>query len=231
MILADYLSRHRCRHNDPNDLIPISFCLTHPINPESKIPVCLPMLTQQSAKAVGVEPPPVHGMDEVIDHHKKPEHQKPASKGQTAAPPPPKASAPVPMSKSKSRTQELARKLLNHSKNLHRRHAQKPIPQPSTVTRTVPPQAPVSGHPGYPMPTGPPVISRQNQPPQVDTCPEPDDIGDTTKYTKRRIEKAQWPIPRVDLSEEEETLDPEVCTPNDMDFIKPPPLEELVDPK
>ena len=45
MILVDYLSRHRCRYDDPNDLIPISFCLTCPANPESKIPVCLPMLT------------------------------------------------------------------------------------------------------------------------------------------------------------------------------------------
>ena len=45
MILVDYLSRHRRRYDDPNDLIPISFRLTHPANPESKIPVCLPMLT------------------------------------------------------------------------------------------------------------------------------------------------------------------------------------------
>ena len=56
MILGDYLSRHRHRYDDPNDLIPISFCLTRPVNPESKIPVSLPMLTRWSAKAVGVEP-------------------------------------------------------------------------------------------------------------------------------------------------------------------------------
>ena len=44
------------------------------------------------------------------------------------------------------------------------------------------------------------------------------------------MEKAQRPIPRVDLGEDEEALDPEVCTPDDVDFIKPPPLEDLVDP-
>ena len=93
MILADYLSRHRCRYDDPNDLIPISFCLTCPANPESKIPVCLPILTRWSAKAVGVEPPPVHGADKAIDPHRKPEHKKPASKDQTITPPPTTASA------------------------------------------------------------------------------------------------------------------------------------------
>ena len=116
MILADYLSRHRCRYDDPNDLIPISFHLTHPVNPKSKIPVCLPVLMRRSAKAVGVEPPPVHGADKVIDPHKKPEHQKPTSRGQTATPPP-IASATIPMSKPKSRTQEIAHKLLDRSKN------------------------------------------------------------------------------------------------------------------
>ena len=50
------------------------------------------------------------------------------------------------------------------------------------------------------------------------------------KYTKRCIERAQRPIPIVNLGEEEEALDPEVHTPDDVDFIKPPPLEELVDP-
>ena len=172
--------------------------------------------------------PPVHGADKVIDPHKKPEHQKSALKGQTAAPPPPTASAPVPMSKPKSRTQEIACKLLDCSKNLHRWHSQKSAPLPPTATRTVHHPAPVSGHPGHPILMGPPIISHQNWLPQVDTHPDPNDIGDMTKYTKRRIEKAQRPIPGVDLGEEEEALDPKVCTRNDMDFIKPPPLEELV---
>ena len=44
------------------------------------------------------------------------------------------------------------------------------------------------------------------------------------------MERAQCPNPGVNLGEEEEALDPKVHTPNDMDFIKPPPLEELVDP-
>ena len=69
-----------------------------------------------------------------------------------------------------------------------------------------------------------------NHLPQADTCPYPDDTGDMAKYTKRHIERTQCPIPGVNLGEEEEALDPEVWTPDDVDFIKPPPLEELVDP-
>ena len=57
MVLADYLSRHRRRFNDPNDLIPISFRITCPIPSDPPIPICLPMLTRWLAKAVGVEPP------------------------------------------------------------------------------------------------------------------------------------------------------------------------------
>ena len=65
--------------------------------------------------------------------------------------------------------------------------------------------------------------------PQEDTHPYPDDTGDLAKYTKRHIERAQHPIPGVNLGEDEEALDPKVWTPDDMDFIKPPPREELVD--
>ena len=139
MILADYLSRHRHRHDDPNDLIPISFRLTHPINPESKLPVCPPpMLTRRLAKAVGVEPPPVHGADKAIDPHKKPEHQKPTLRGQSDVHPLPTASAPVPVPKPKSRMQELARKLLDCSKALHHRQAQKSTPPTSDCDQTCP---------------------------------------------------------------------------------------------
>ena len=60
--------------------------------------------------------------------------------------------------------------------------------------------------------------------------PEPEELGDINKYTKRQLENAQCPIPRVDLGKDEDALDPEICMPNDIDFIKPPPLEELVDP-
>ena len=76
----------------------------------------------------------------------------------------------------------------------------------------------------------PPVMSCPHQPTPMNTCPDPGDIIDTSKYTKRCLEQAQRPIPGVDLGEDEETLDPEVCTPQDVDFIKPPPLDELVDP-
>ena len=53
---------------------------------------------------------------------------------------------------------------------------------------------------------------------------------DMTKYTRRRLEKAQKPIPGIDMGEEEEILDPEIKMPDDEDFIIPPPLENLIDP-
>ena len=89
MVLADYLSRHRCRYDDPNDLIPISFRLTRPVEIDPSTPVCLPMLTRRSAKAVRVAPPPVHGADKEMDPHKKPEHQ--LSRLLPRPPPPPHA--------------------------------------------------------------------------------------------------------------------------------------------
>ena len=80
MILADYLSRHHRRYGDPNDLIPISFRLTCPVHIDPTTPRCLPMLTRHSAKAVGMEPPPVHRAVKGIDPHKKLEHQKCSSR-------------------------------------------------------------------------------------------------------------------------------------------------------
>ena len=160
----------------------------------------------------------------------------PPQRTKTVALPPVTASAPALPSKPKLRTQEIARKLLDRSKNINRRHSQKPVPIPPTAPRMTPHPAPVTGHPPPPEPPGramqtaPPIMPHQNQQPQADAHPYPDDAGDLAKYTKRRIERAQRPIPGVDLGEEEEVLDPEVRTPDNVDFIKPPPLEELVDP-
>ena len=104
MILADYLSRHRRHYDDPNDLIPISFHLTRPVHIDPTTPRCLPMLTRHLAKAVGVEPPPVHGAEKGIDPHKKPEHQKCSSRPPPGPPPWPSVQSapgqiPVPSSR------------------------------------------------------------------------------------------------------------------------------------
>ena len=125
MILADYLSHHRRHSDDPNDLIPISFHLTHPVHIDPATPRCLPMLTRRSAKAVGMEPPPVHGAEKGIDPHKKPEHQNSSSHlppGPTARPSVQSAPGqlPVPSSRLHSRAQEVARKILDSSKTLQR---------------------------------------------------------------------------------------------------------------
>ena len=63
------------------------------------------------------------------------------------------------------------------------------------------------------------------------STPNPDHNLDENKYTKWHLQNAQRPIPGIDLGEEEEILDPEVRAPREEDFIKSPPLEELVDPK
>ena len=183
-----------------------------------------------------MEPPPVHGTDKTIGPHWKPEHQRPAPKNQNVTLPPATASTPALPSKPKSQTQEIACKLLDCSKNINCRHSQKPVPIPPTAPRMTLHPTPVTDHPqppqppGCPMQTAPSIMPRQNQQPQVDACPYPNDARDLAKYTKRCIARAQHPIPGVDLGEEEKVLDPEVCTPDDVDFIKPPPLEELVDP-
>ena len=250
MILADYLSRHRRRSDDPNDLIPISFRLTRPVHIDPKTPRCLPMMTRRSAKAVGVEPPPVHGAEKGIDPHKKPEHQNCPSRPPPGHPPKPSAQStlgqvPVPVPRPRSRVQEVARKILDKSKSLQRRSSSRPQPSLSPATpagrgeSVVVPRAPVPCAPtssinpqGTLAPRVPLPMGHNPQSPLSNPASDqnPEEVLDEHKYTKRHLQKAQRPIPSIDLGEEEEILDPKVRVPNEEDFIKPPPLEELVDP-
>ena len=123
MILADYLSCHRCHSNDPNDLIPISFRLTCPVHINPITPRCLPMMTHRSAKAIGMEPSPVHGAEKGIDPHKKLEHQKCSSRPPPGHPPKPSVQSAlgqisIPVPRPCSRVQEVAHKILDRSKTL-----------------------------------------------------------------------------------------------------------------
>ena len=250
MILADYLSHHCCRYDDPNDLIPISFRLTHLVHIDPATPRCLPMLTRCSAKAVGMEPPPVHRAEEGIDPHKKPEHQKCSSRPPPGPPPRPSVQSthgqiPVPSSRPRSRVQEVARKILDRSKTLQQWSSPQLRPSLSlaalagcgesvVVPRAPAPCAPALSQnpqgalaPRVPLPIGPSPRSSLSTP---DPDHNPEEILNDNKYTKRHLQNAQRPIPGIDLGEEEEILDPEVQAPNKEDFIKPPPLAELVDP-
>ena len=250
MILADYLSCHRCCSDDPNDLIPISFHLTRPVHIDPVTPRCLTMMTRRSAKAVGMEPPPVHGAEKGIDPHKKQEHQKCSSRPPPGHPPKPSVQSargqiPVPVPRPHSRVQEVARKILDRSKTLQRQSSSRPQPSLSlaapagrresvVVPCTPAPHAPTSSRnplgalaPRVPLPIG---HAPQSSLSTSDCDQNPKEILDVNKYTKRRLQNAQQPIPGIDLGEEEEILDPEVRAPNEEDFIKPPPLEELVDP-
>ena len=208
------------------------------------------MMTRSSAKAVGMEPPPIHGAEKGIDPHKKPEHQKCSTRPPPGHPPRPSTQSavgqqPAPVPRPCSRVQEVARKILDRSKSLQRRSSSRSQPSLSPAAQAghgesvVVPRAPVPGaHPAsrktqgtlipkVPLPIGRvPRSSRSTSPDDL----IPEEILDVNKYTKCRLQEAQRPIPGIDLGEEEEVLDPEVRAPNEEDFIRPPPLEELVDP-
>ena len=104
----------------------------------------------------------------------------------------------------------------------------------AVVPRAVVPRAPASSQnpqgalaPRVPLSTG---HAPHSSPSIPDPDQDPEEILDIKKYTKQHLQDAQRPIPGIDLGEKEEILDPEVRAPNEEDFIKPPLLEELVDP-
>ena len=84
-------------------------------------------------------------------------------------------------------------------------------------------------------PPYPPII-RQNKP--IDRPPIPNgervenrvDATNWHKYTNRRLDEARKQIQGIDTGELEEVLDPEIKIPTSDDFIKPQPLNDLVDP-
>ena len=213
MILADYLSRHRRRSDDPNDLIPISFRLTRPVHIDPITPRCLPMMTRHSAKAVGVEPPPVHGAEKGIDPHKKPEHQNCSSHPPPGHAPKPfvqstlgQLPVPVPVPRPHSRVQEVARKILDRSKSLQRCSSSRPLPSLSPAApaghgeSVVVPRAPAPGAPASsrkPQGTITPRVSlpigrTPRSSPSTSTGDQiPEEILDVDKYTKRRLHNAQ----------------------------------------
>ena len=197
-----------------------------------------------------MEPPPDHGAEKGIDPHKKPEHQKRSSRPPPGPPPQPSVQSahsqiPIPSSRPRSRVLEVARKILDRSKTLQRWSF--PQPQPSLS-----PAAPAGHGESVVVPHAPaPHTSASSQNPQGALAPQvplpigcaphsslstpdpdhnPEEILDNNKYTKWYLQNAQRPIPGIDLGEEEEILDPKVWAPNEEDFIKPPLLEELVDP-
>ena len=78
MILSDYLSRHRQKDLDPNELIPISFCCLRVYRSliDDRIGediFCIK--TRSSAKTAGEEVGEVHGANKPLDPNYKPEHQ------------------------------------------------------------------------------------------------------------------------------------------------------------
>ena len=73
LILTDFLSWIKSNDSDPSEVLPISFVdmqMTEPL-PDYTLQVC----TRSGVKCEGATVPPVHGIEEVLDPHKKPEHQ------------------------------------------------------------------------------------------------------------------------------------------------------------
>ena len=78
MILADYLSRNRCKDIDPSELIPICFCCMNVYRGLLDSGIGLEVYnigTRSSTKASGEKPPEVHGADKPLNPNLKPEHQ------------------------------------------------------------------------------------------------------------------------------------------------------------
>ena len=227
MILADYLSCHRLRDSDPNELIPISFYITCPIGPAPIKLSLFPIQTCRSAWAAGEAPPPVHGANKGLDPHKKPEHQRPS----TLKEDPPS----IPRPTGTPRTEITASKLLERSKNVQHQRPRpvetvgSPPPIPPTEGIGTAPHCKVAPCPPRPLPL--PPMPQRPQPHALPPLPKCEDVEiDMTKYTHRKLENAQKLITGIDIGETEEVTEPEIITPDDEDFVEQPPLEELVDP-
>ena len=169
MILADYLSRHRIRDHNPNDMIPISFYLTRPEDPPDTYPHLLPMQTCGSTRSSGTSLSPVHGADKQIDPHRKPEHQDTVQS---------KWSKNVnPYRPSPSQT--TARKLVERSKHIQR--------QQQVLLKVSHPPVPIPSHPtrprqSIPSTTDPFSRAPKHMPRSIDQST--DKPHDMTKYTQ-----------------------------------------------
>ena len=164
MILADYLSRHRIRDHNLNDMIPISFYLTRPEDPPDTYPHLLPMQTRGSTHSAGTSLPPVHGADKQIDPHRKPEHQDAVTTKRSRVVNP---TCPSP-------SQVMARKLVEKSKHIQR---QRTVPPKVSI-----PPAPVTHRPNIPYHSGP---SDSGAPRHIarPTGQSSEEAHDLTKYT------------------------------------------------
>ena len=115
MILADYLSRHCNKDEDPSDLIPVSFCKLRDIE-------TFYIGTRASLKARGEMVPEVHGIEKDLDPHMKPEQQY-ISKGMTLKGAKPKRTLKPPV-KDSTHKEELEAKIdrvrITQTKNKHR---------------------------------------------------------------------------------------------------------------
>ena len=201
MILADYLSHHRLWDSDPNELIPISFYITHPIGPAPVKLSLFPIQTCHSTRAAGEAPPPVHGANKGLEPHKKPKHQWPSTLKE--------APLPIPHPTGTPRTKITASKLLECSKNVQ---CQRPCPV-ETVD-SPPPIPPAEGigtvphrkvAPCPPRPLPLPPMTQQPQPRSLPPLPKGEEVKiDMTKYTLRKLENAQKPITGIDIGETEE---------------------------
>ena len=127
LILTDFLSWIKSDHSDPSEVLPISFVDMQMTNPPPEYK--LQIRTCSSAKCEGATVPPVHGIEKVLDPHKKPEHQSP----QPNARPPPAPAGPYPtppLIQKPSPAMTASKKLIGHGIKTLNKHKQ------PTKTRT-----------------------------------------------------------------------------------------------
>ena len=91
LILTDFLSRIKSDDSDPNEVLPISFIDMQMTNqlPEYTLQIC----TGSGTKCDSTTIPPVHGVDNALNPHRKPKHQSP----QPIAAQPPAPPHPTPI--------------------------------------------------------------------------------------------------------------------------------------
>ena len=160
MKICDFLSRIDVDRSNPGEVIPISFNSFSMLNTIRKVTLYqankLLVTTRSKTKAEGATPPPVHGVQKLLDPAVKPEHDKPVAdqnkqKGPTSADARPKVllRPRLPASQmAKKKLIDRSIKLLNKPKpqvNVPKRLSQ--LPNQRTIDQTeanLPDQRPVA---------------------------------------------------------------------------------------
>ena len=250
MILSDYLSRHRQKDLDPNELIPISFCCLRVYRIGEDI-FCIK--TRSSAKMVGEEVGELHGENKPKDPNYQSKSKLPSVMGKSSLINTPRKpilkmpTRPTPIALTTPKSVEIQSEM--------EKYVLTPIPNPTTIGTSVFVHrgARLKSHRVDGTPLIPPTALTSSSQPQLlvlrrilSSTPlgengEDEDrrgtlirnIEEKRKILMDQNRKIFHPPPTegidVGVTEGLETLDPEVRIPIEEDIVLPPPLESLLD--